>query len=113
MNFIQKLFKSRKVDEPINSALDISAVMPSLSSLTDEHFYMYLEDGKIYLQHYHNPNMDDFFKDLKWFWNKDTAYIKRGVAEKIEGANCQYKNAKEWVSYCGGRNSGLWIPNWA
>lgn len=32
MNFIQKLFKSRKVDEPINSALNIPVVIPRLSS---------------------------------------------------------------------------------
>ena len=29
MNWIQKLFKSRKVDEPINSALNISVVIGS------------------------------------------------------------------------------------
>ena len=32
MNFIQKLFKSRKVDEPMNSALNIPVVIPRLSS---------------------------------------------------------------------------------
>ncbi len=30
MNFIQKLFKSRKVNEPMNSALNIPVVMCSL-----------------------------------------------------------------------------------
>jgi hypothetical protein len=32
MNFIQKLFKRRKVDEPMNSALNIPVVIPRLSS---------------------------------------------------------------------------------
>lgn len=93
--------------------LDIPVVMPSLSSLTDDDFFIFLEEGKIYLQHYHNPNMDDFFKNIKWFWGKDTAFIKSGKEEKIEAANKTYKNVKDWVMYCGGRNSGLWISNWA
>jgi hypothetical protein len=32
MNLIQKLFKRKKVDEPINSALNIPIVIPRLSS---------------------------------------------------------------------------------
>lgn len=112
MNWIQKLFKSRKVNEPTNSALNIPDVIPSLSSLTDGDFYMFLEEGKIHLQHYHNPNIDDFFKDIKWFWGKDTVFFKGDKVEKREAANKTYKNVKEWIMYCGGRNSELWIPNW-
>ena len=82
-----------------------------LSLLTDEDFYMFLEDGKIYLQH--DVNGAEYFKDIKWFWGKDTYFLKRGDVKKIEAANKTYKNVSDWVMYCGGRNSGLWHPNWA
>jgi len=82
----------------------------NLSSLTDEHFYKYLEEGKIYLQH--NFKGADHFKDIKWFWNKDTSFLNSGEARKQEKANKTYKSVKDWIFYCGGRNSGLWHPKW-
>jgi hypothetical protein len=51
MNWIKRLFKKQNIAEPQTQVLNIPDVMPSLSSLTDEDFYMFLEEGKIYLQH--------------------------------------------------------------
>jgi len=119
LSWIKGSESSKSVEKPSIETENSEEDNRDISSLTDEHFYMYLEEGKIYLQHYHNPNMDDFFKDIKWFWNKDTTFVKRGDGKfidtkvvKREAANRQYKNVKEWISYCGGRNSGLWIPTW-
>lgn len=87
--------------------------MSSLHSLTDGDFYTYLVENKIYLQHYHNVNMDGFFKDIKWYWNKDTEFIKGSTTVIREKVLNSYKNVDDWVMYCGGRNSGLWIPSWS
>ena len=82
----------------------------NLFSLTDVEFYMFLEEDKIYLQHYSNPFMAEFFKDLKWFWNKDTFYVKDDVTIKKESANKSYRTVREWIWHCGGRNGDQWIP---
>ena len=35
-----------------------------------------LVEGKMYFQHYCNSNMASYFKNVKWFWNKDTTYTR-------------------------------------
>jgi len=84
-----------------------------ISTLTDDVFYMFLEEGKIYLQHYYNQNMPEYFKDIMWYWNKDTTFIKNNNVEKKLAANKKYKNVKDWLFYCGGRNGSLWLPKYA
>jgi hypothetical protein len=92
--------------------LVIPVVMPSLFELSDEDLYLYLESGQVYLQHYCNSNMPEYFKDIKWYWNKDTPFAKNGKAELRLSAKKTYDSPQKWISYCGGRNSGIWSLNW-
>ena len=94
-------------DQKMHGVIEINVVGKSETTI---HFYKYLEEGKIYLQH--NFKGADHFKDIKWFWNKDTSFLNSGEARKQEKANKTYKSVKDWIFYCGGRNSGLWHPKW-
>ena len=88
-------------------------VMSSLFVISDDDLSLYLESGQVYLQHYCNSNMPEYFKDIKWYWNKDTAFVKNGKAELRLSAKKTYDTPLKWISYCGGRNSGIWSLNWA
>jgi hypothetical protein len=47
--------------------LVMPVVMPSLFNVSDDDLSLYLESGQVYLQHYYNSNMPEYFKDIKWY----------------------------------------------
>ena len=85
-----------------------------INKLTDDVFFYLLEMGEIYLQHSHKGD-DDYFKDIKWFWNKDVFFENpnRRNTDVMDKASSTYKTVEEWIYYAGPRGTYLWGPEWA
>jgi len=84
-----------------------------IDELTDEVFFALLKKDEIYLQHSYNGD-DDYFKNIKWFWNKDVFFknpyhIDLDVKRK---ASSTYKSVEDWIYYAGPRGTYLWTPIW-
>ena len=80
-----------------------------LNELSIEELIFQIENDGLFLQHFYGNAFPEHFKDLTWFWNKDIEYLKNGKLEILKSANKTYKSIEDWLFYCGGRNSDLWI----